>query len=200
MRIPFPTTVIAAVALSAAPAAAVTYVGTRQIGAGSVDLTIATDGRTGVLAAADITAWTVVMRDPTSASPVRTLTSDGVAGSLRGVVFASGTAVSATPTALSFAFGPGNLLFDTEATGRPFYQLVSSGCDTGYSGETRACEQFDTGSDFGSQHVQYILHSAGDTVVLATAAAVPEPAAWALMTLGFGLIGGVARSRTVQAS
>lgn len=45
-----------------------------------------------------------------------------------------------------------------------------------------------------SQHVQYALHPATGTIVIGTAAAVPEPAAWSLMIVGFGLIGGLLRA------
>ena len=39
-----------------------------------------------------------------------------------------------------------------------------------------------------NEHIQYPLHPATGTVVIATAAAVPEPAASSLMDVGFGLI------------
>lgn len=39
----------------------------------------------------------------------------------------------------------------------------------------------------------------GATIALASAAAVPEPATWALMLIGFGLIGGMMRRRPTSA-
>ena len=42
---------------------------------------------------------------------------------------------------------------------------------------------------------------AGETVTVSgAAAAVPEPASWALMVVGFGVVGGALRRRTVRAS
>ncbi len=143
--------------------------------------------------AADVIAWTVTLRDPTSATPLRTLTNDGAGGSLRSTVVVAGPAVTTTPTALDFSYGLGSLQFNANNTIRPFHQLVSSMCSTGSFGDAGACEQFDTGSDYSSQHVQYALHAPTGTIELATAAAVPEPTAWALMIAGFGLVGVIRR-------
>lgn len=181
-----------------APAAAVRYLGTRSVGSGTVDLSIDTDGKIGTLAAADIVAWTVTLHDPSGSIPLRTLTNDGATGGLRSnVVIGGSNAVSATSTALKFTYGLGDLEFDANYTIRPFYQVVSGMCATGAFGDAGACEQFDTGSDYYSSHAQYSLHASTGTVVLGTAAAVPEPATWSLMIVGFGLVGGLSRARSV---
>jgi hypothetical protein len=179
-----------------APAAATRYLGTRSVGSGTVDLSIDTDGKIGTLAAADIVAWTVTLRDPFASIPLRTLTNDGAGGTLRSTVVVGGPAVTATSTALSFTYGLGDLEFDANSTIRPFYQIVSSLCATGGFGDYGACEQFDTGSDYYSSHAQYSLHPSTGTIVIGTAAAVPEPAAWSLMIVGFGLVGSLVRARS----
>jgi hypothetical protein len=180
-----------------APAAAVRYLGTRSVGSGSVDLSIDTDGKIGALTAADIVAWTVTLHDPSGSIPLHILTNDGASGSLRSTVVIGGPTVTATSTALSFTYGLGDLEFDANYTIRPFYQIVSRMCATGGFGETRACEQFDTGSDYYSSHAQYSFHASTGTIVIGTAAAVPEPAAWSLMIVGFGLVGGLSRARSM---
>ena len=101
--------------------------------------------------------------------------------------------MTATSTALSFTYGLGDLEFNANYTVRPLYQIVSSLCSTGGFGDAGGCEQFDTGNDYYSQHVQYALHPGAGTIVIATAASVPEPAAWSLMIIGFGLIGRMQR-------
>ena len=190
----------AAVIAAAAPAAVtVHYVGTRAVGSGSVGLLIDTDGSTGTLSAANIVAWTITLHDPSSATPLRMLTNDGAGGSLRSAVVVGGPAVTATSTALSFTYGLGALEFNASYTIKPFYQIVSALCSTGGFGNYGGCEQFDTGSDFSSSHVRYALHPAADTIVIATAAPVPEPAAWSLMIVGFGLVGRILRSRAATA-
>ena len=190
--------VAVAVASVAVPAAAtVTYLGTRSIGAGTVDVSLETDGHSGVLDAADIVAWTVTLRDPPSASPLRVLTNDGAGGTLRSTVVIGGTAVSATPTALSFTYGLGDFGFDAVYSVRPFYQVVSDMCSVGGFGDYGACEEFDTGSDYYTQHVEYALHPSSGTIVLGTATAVPEPAMWILMVAGFGLVGTMRRRQAV---
>lgn len=190
------TIVGALVASSAVPATAtIRYLGTRAVGAGTVDLSIDTDGRIGALVASDIVDWTVTLRDPTSAFPVRSLTSGGAGGSIRSSVVIGGPSLTATPTALSFDYGAGSFEFDANYTVRPFYQLVSSLCSTGAFGNAGGCEQFDTGSDYASQHIQYTLHPGSGRIVIATAAAVAEPATWSLMIIGFGLAGWTIRRR-----
>ena len=180
----------------AAPAAATRYLGTRSVGTGTVDLSIDTNGKIGTLAAADIVAWTVTLHDPSAAFSLRTLTNDAAGGSLRSFVVVGGAAVTATATALSFTYGLGDLEFDANYTIRPFYQIVSAMCATGAFGDAGACEQFDTGSDYYSSHAQYSLHAPTGTIVIGTAAAVPEPTAWSLMIVGFGLVGGLIRARS----
>ena len=197
-RLPLAATAFAAMLAGlTVPAAATRYLGTRSVGTGTVDLSIGTDGKTGTLAAADIVAWTVTLHDPSAALPLRTLTNDGAGGSLRSAVVVGGTnALTATATALSFTYGLGDLEFDANYTIRPFYQIVSNMCATGAFGDAGACEQFDTGSDYYSSHAQYSLHAPTGTIVIGTAAAVPEPAAWSLMIVGFGLVSGVVRARS----
>jgi len=196
-RMPVAAMALAAVVSGlAAPAAATHYLGTRSVGTGTVDLSIDTDGKIGTLAAADIVAWTITLHDPSAAFPLRTLNNDAAGGSLRSFVVVGGPAVTATATALSFTYGLGDLEFDANYTIRPFYQIVSSMCATGAFGDAGACEQFDTGSDYYSSHAQYSLHAPTGTIVIGTAAAVPEPATWSLMVVGFGLVGGLVRGRS----
>ena len=179
-----------------APADATRYLGTRSVGSGTVDLSIDTDGKTGTLAATDIVAWTITLHDQSAVFPLRTLTNDGAGGSLRSFVVVGGSALTATSTGLNFTYGLGDLEFDARSTIRPFYQIVSGMCATGAFGDAGACEQFDIGSDYYSSHAQYALHAPTGTIVIGTAAAVPEPATWWLMVAGFGLVGGLVRGRS----
>lgn len=172
-------------------AGAVTYVGTRSIGPGTIDLSIQTDGKTGALAAADIVAWTVVLHDPSSAFPLRTLTNDGANGSIKSLLEYIGGGVEAIATELSFTFTSttGDLMFYSPNSARPYYGAFGDG---GYP--YGSYEGFDTGLDYYTSHFQYTSRAGAGRVIIATAAAVPEPAAWALMVVGFGLVGAVRRA------
>jgi hypothetical protein len=62
---------------------------------------------------------------------------------------------------------------------------------------------FGAGSGFGSGYVGYIDNvgvtvGGNTTVTNFEVAAVPEPASWAMMISGFGLVGGAMRRRTVS--
>ena len=70
----------------------------------------------------------------------------------------------------------GDLEFNAVGVIRPFYQIASILCLTGRFGNEGECEQFDDSADLSSGHVQYAVHPAEDTVVITTAAAVPEHA------------------------
>ncbi|MHA6722554.1 PEPxxWA-CTERM sorting domain-containing protein [Sphingomonas sp. RS2018] len=177
---------VAATLAATGTADAATYVSTaRTVGAGSVNLSITTDGTIGTLTTANITAYSIAVTDPTGAI---TLTR---ANSALGI---AGNAFTATTSNLQFNFGAaGYALFQspTFGSGGPFYCLQggTSACFDGAG----AAEGLDSVSCCGS--VERTARTGVFTVASVTTSAVPEPATWAMMMLGFGGMGFALRRR-----
>jgi PEP-CTERM motif len=185
-------TAIAALALAIpASASALTYIGNRSIGLGSAALSITTDGTLGALSLSNIVGWTIGLDN----GAFTLIGPDGMQNSA--VRSGNGAAFFATATDLSFDFGSGArafVIFDTpENDERKRYYCVQTG--GGCIGGGASDEALD--SSFVSTEFQIAPRSG--IVVLASVAqpigAVPEPASWALMIAGFGLVGGVMRRR-----
>lgn len=186
------------------PAAAATYAGTRQVGAdGFVNLLLVTDDTLGILAEANILDWTV--------SFTNGLDSETLFGPLSGdnsVLRLKAGALSASATQLLFDFeAEGLLLFATEFTpevrgycmdGQVFFQFRCNGLNAS-----------------GSENIFFGLHNLDNVKALVdgvavigvavdgpapTPGSVPEPTAWALMIMGFGLAGAQLRRRRVLAA
>jgi hypothetical protein len=173
----------AASVVGSAAANATTYVGSRTIGTGSVDLSITTDNTIGTLTAANILTYTIRLVNLDSTF---TLTQANSAKLL------TGTALTATATDLSFNFAQvGQFVFQAPSLGSSatFYcaQGVSSTCFDNLG----AGEAVEANADYIFPRV-----ARSGNQVLASASAVPEPASWAMMILGMGAVGGALRRRS----
>lgn len=105
-----------------------------------------------------------------------------------------GTAATFTPASTS----PGtDFAFDATASGQPLVLLPLQFS----SGGTIAAQNTFAGSSLASLGLtagRYVYRSSGDTItinVADAATAVPEPAGWATMILGFGVVGSAIRRR-----
>lgn len=185
---------VAAVGLvlaAAAPAQAITYVGTRTVGAQTAQLSITTDDTLGVLSTANILDWTIVLTFD--------VTSVELFGPLSGgnsVTQIDGDGVTATATELIFNFDSNGRFLFRKSPGlfQPAYCVDGAATSPGCVGSAGSENIFLGGL------TQATLDG---SAVLATAApggggAVPEPSTWAMMVLGFGL-GGAAMRRRNQA-
>lgn len=180
--------------MSPSAADATTYLASRAVGAGMLDLSITTDGALGVLTDADILDWDVTV---TQGADSFTLQGPGGANNSEHLLF--GTALTATLTDLLFNFssGPGNA-FIIQA---PF--IGSS--ETFWCVDTGAC----VGHNSSQEQIAATTFAnrtatpyAGDIIIASvgadTSGGVPEPASWALMLGGFGLAGAAFRRRRAQ--
>jgi hypothetical protein len=174
--------VLAAAVLSSAASAgaAITYTVDQTIGVGSLTGTIQTDGAIGTLGASDITAWNLE------------LNGDGASINLtngNSSVFDPGADLTASAK---------NLFFNFDGSDGGYFLFEQSfGSGTHYACEATAnqnvCFQGATVTpvsifDSTAQNVP----RAGNQVI---GTAVPEPATWAIMLVGFGGLGAAIRSR-----
>jgi len=171
-----------AVALACGAANATNYVGSASFGGTSVGLNFTTDGATGVLSQADVTAWSITLNNGGS----DVVMNEGNSG----FTYLSGTAFSATATQLLFDFdGYGHMQFDNfSSTGNGAFCLTAAStpgftCIGVLSDETVV-------ANGGLTHI-----GRSGLFVLGTTSSAPEPASWAMMVGGFGAIGGAMRSR-----
>jgi hypothetical protein len=179
--------ITAAALLSAsatARAAVITYNVNQTIGLGSVVGSIQTNGTFGVLAQSDILGFALTVSGP--GASVRLTQADSI--------FATqGANLSANASNLLFDYsGPsGFALFQQGSfgTGQRYY-CNSSVADTCFQGASAIPEAFNSPS------AQVEARTGLQTI--GTVAAVPEPASWAMMIGGFGLIGGAMRRRKSQ--
>src|SRR5688500_11157165 len=152
-----------AVALAAAaPASAITYVGSRVVGVGSVELSVTTDDTLGVLGEANILDWSLHISNG--------IDEDDLFGPLSGdnsTVLVLGTGLSATATQLLWNFdaAAGKLEFRGEGIGA----VATSYClDAG----ANRCRGLPTGSeaiDFGATNPDNIKVTLDGVGVLGTA-------------------------------
>jgi hypothetical protein len=188
----------------ATAASAITYSGVRIVGVGPlgssahvINLNITTDGTLGVLTAANFVNWTVAV-DGIDPRDDFTYTPGNSVINLRGI------ALTATPTALKYNFD--------EVTDTYFqfaeFPLGASGVRHYWCTQTNAaCTGLGIAPDGEAAYwvngfAATVEESRSGLVTLATAnttGGVPEPAAWALLIGGFGLVGAVARRQRAVA-
>ena len=168
---------------SATSAATIVYNVDQTIGLGTVTGTISTNGDLGVLDLSDITAFSLTVSGPGAS----VLLDQG-----NSIIAGSGTNFSATATSLSFNYGgaAGYLLFQLGqfGTGMKYYcnASVEGTCFQGASAIPES---------FNSPSAQ--VEARGDSQIIGTVGGtVPEPASWALMVGGFGLVGAALRRRS----
>lgn len=164
---------------------AATYVLDRTINAGSAIGTITTDGSLGVLGNGNIIDYSITV---SLAGLTRTITKAEGSWSI------VGTALTASANALSFDFGApsGDYAYFSSAGAYfpTFYCLQASrgGCiDSNGSGE-----------GVQTYNVSTRTARSGTVQFAQTMSAVPEPATWATMLLGFSLVGVGLRRRKQQ--
>ncbi|MEM8919079.1 MAG: PEPxxWA-CTERM sorting domain-containing protein [Pseudomonadota bacterium] len=175
----------------ASSANAATFIGTRTVGGSTANLSITTDDTLGVLSSANILDWTISLSDG-----VDNFTLLGPLSGNNSGLLLSGSALTATAT---------DLLFDFGVNGFALFQAPNPGSgDTFYcaQGGTSACFDFDgpaEGIEAGTGFTFDRTPRRGNLVLASVQAAVPEPATWAFMILGFGAIGGAMRRQKKQA-
>lgn len=179
------TAALIASVTAAAAGNATTYVLDRTINAGSAIGTITTDGTIGVLGNSNITDYSISV---SLAGLSRTITKADGSWSI------VGSALTASTNALTFNF---------DATGGEYAYFSSAGAyfPTFYCLQATTVGCIDTnGSGEGVQTYNVSTRTArsGAVQFAQTTAAVPEPATWAAMLLGFSAIGSSLRRRKHQ--
>ncbi len=172
-----------ALAGTSAAAAAITYNVSQTIGLGSVVGTIETNGAIGPLAQSDVIGFDLTVSGP--GASVELTQADSV-------VITSGGNFSATENSLFFNYSgaSGYLLFQLGSFGTGMkYFCNASVADTCFQGASAIPESFDSPS-------AQVEARAGNQILGSVSGAVPEPASWALMLGGFGLVGAALRQRS----
>ena len=165
----------AAVALTPIPAAnATTYIVNETVAGGSLTGTITTDDTLGILSAANITGYALNIANGGMSGTIDPFTT---------FAFVDGNALTATGTGLFFDFGGTSsdvfAFFGTPGPLGVCFQ-VSDFC---FTGSSVISLQFGDGTQItGPRTGNYQFASA-------VAGAIPEPAIWAMMIAGFGVIG-----------
>jgi hypothetical protein len=171
--------------IAVAPAQAIVYTGSHAIGTGSISISLTTDGTLGALAKSNITAWSFTMTNGGGTETIHTGNS--------AFTFLSGGAFQATAT---------DIVFDYAAVGHMQWDNFGLGGNEAYCLATPAASFTCISSP--PEEVMLVNGTLTEVdragrFVLGTTAAVPEPASWAMMIGGFGLLGAAARRRTTVA-
>ncbi|MDO9433000.1 MAG: PEPxxWA-CTERM sorting domain-containing protein [Phenylobacterium sp.] len=173
--------------LAAGFAEAATYIANRAIGGGNANISVTTDGTLGILKSANIVDWNI------------TLTHGGDVFVLKGPVSGAnsdhlvlGSALSATANDLLFDFS-GSGLFLIQApyisSSQTFWCLQATGCfDTDGARAEGLLIGHDQTNPVASQTYS------GVQTIASLQTAVPEPATWAMMIIGFGAVGSMVRA------
>jgi hypothetical protein len=183
----------AGVLLVSAPAVAnSTYTGTRTVGNETAFVTLTTDGSTGALAANNIVSFSVDFSDGSSiAGNSNNVSTQG------GALFASTQQIGFN---FSFPVGPNGTYFalvgqDALVQNSLYCVQIQSAC--GASGTGEVINTFD-----GVGQTQFTAQSTFVplfTLASTETSAVPEPATWTMMLLGFGALGlSIRRPRHVR--
>lgn len=173
---------VSAMVFSPVPAAATVYMVNVTAAHATAIGSITTDGTLGTLAQSNITDWTLDLNDGIS-----TFTLSGTANSQRLLI---GSGLTASATGLFFDFsGNSVMLFQnpTIGSGKNFLCFTATFlCGGGTNGTSIAVLPAGRG---------YSLQQGVQQVATFAVAGVPEPATWAMMLAGFGMIGFAARRR-----
>jgi len=164
----------------ATPASAATYIVNVSGNGVSATGSIETDGTLGLLARVNVLDWQFNLTDAGGSFMI-----NGPSNSQ--LLFFNAPALTATATGLFFDFsGSGAVLFQNPQVGSTINFLCYTGsalCGGSYNRISITVQNF--GGGISQAGVQQI----------ATASAVPEPTAWAMMIAGVGMAGGALRRR-----
>ncbi len=185
--------------LSAGPAHAITYGGTRSIGDATALLSITTDNTLGGLTNANITDWTIQLSSGLNSATLK----GPISGSNSSLVIVTGSALAtnlnssliATASDLQFNFdGNGFFGFLAGGSANGFGYFFNGATGTGQcgGGGVFECVFFVNNAVVG---VERVSPTGFQTLASAAPGGVPEPASWALMITGFGLAGSAMRRR-----
>lgn len=173
-----------------AAAANITYSVDAYVGPfGHITGSVTTDGTIGLLNASNFLNWTLNVQGDGASDVLN----DGNSG-----VFTGGTATTATAGNIFFDFGALNasfLLFQKNFSSGNSYACAASTpfpSTPCYQGASLVPE------NYLSPSAQFQLFEGNQ--IIASVAAVPEPATWAMMIAGFGLAGAAMRRRNVRTS
>ena len=177
-----------ALLLAASSVNAATYVASRAVGAGSVNLSITTDNTMGVLGVGNILDWKIAVSDGTNSFVFQ-----GPGGANNSTYhIEGGQGLTATATDLTFDFG---------RTSDSAAGFVGPRYSTYYYGwqakpwifNGGPAEAMHVGTFNNVQHQPY----SGIQIIASVAptGGVPEASVWALMIAGFGVVGGALRRR-----
>jgi hypothetical protein len=178
----------------AASAHATTYRGFRDLGTGTVKISITTDGAIGGLTEADILAFDIIVTDGSGTAEITNLNGAVSYGTCCGQHDLKATATTLTYNFADFPVGGENVLFQEGGigSGGPFYCLQANACfDGNYAGEGLNSQPGSPGDLVASVRAYPLSDVIGSTV--------PEPATWGSMllgVLGLGLAVRVRRSKT----
>ncbi len=170
-----------ALAGTSASAATITYTVNQTINLGNVSGTIQTNGTLGNLDQSDVIGFDLLVGGPGVSIELTQANS---------VIVTEGSNFSATAHDLSFNYsGPSGFLlfqFGSFGTGKKYYcnASVSGTC---FQGASAIPDQFDS--------VSTQVEQRSGTQIIGSSI-VPEPASWALMLGGFGLVGAALRRRS----
>lgn len=182
-----------------ATANALTYLDSRSVGAnGSIDITITTDGTLGTLSAANLSFWSFVI---TVGSQTRTIASD--AGGQVLISLVSPLQASETEIFVDFAGFTASVGFALFANQNPgvgatyCLQAAGNGCtNPGGPGEFVQINQpFSNSFQNLSGNDRFTVARRSGGVTPPPGAVIPEPATWAMLIVGFGLVGSALRRR-----
>lgn len=154
-----------------ASAAPITYGVDQIIGSGSVVGTVTTDGTLGPLAQYHFTAWNLTLQG-IGASFVLTQANS--------VHYGTDVGITATSSNIYFDFNNPNALLvfqDGQSSGSQYWCNAGSSSSACYQGKSDVPQYYTSPS-------AQIFPATGNQII-ATVAAVPEPATWALICLGF---------------
>ena len=173
------------VAGTTATAATITYSVNQTIGLGSVVGTIQTNGSFGLLTQADVVGFDLVVSGP--GASVELTQTDSVVRTM-----GSNFGASASQLFFDYSGASGYLLFQQGSFGTGMkYYCSASVFDTCFQGASAVPEAFNSAS-------AQVEPRTGNQVIGSVAGMVPEPASWALMIGGFGMVGACMRRRSAE--